>query len=216
MTNVEILQGIFEKRAEEERGLSARHPWVPIFFNWLVAAVLVMLAISFALWGIEIKIQTTAEALTAEAMETREQEQKAAEDSEKERQEALAASEEAIIEAESRDCARALYGIRRFIEKYGYSESDLLTYLRSAFNRADAKVLNLHDVLSDGQYLEYKESNDVLTEYLQVSEKAVREWHTEKAKPCDVSYQFAELTEKGIWLKNDINADGYALRWRHS
>ena len=96
-----------------------------------------------------------------------------------------------------------------------YEDADFWTYYRSAFNRADATGKSLHEVLSqEGQYLGYSENNVMLEKYRKVAEEAVREWHSESSKPCDLSYQFAELTPSGIWLKADLNADGYARRWR--
>ena len=69
-----------------------------------------------------------------------------------------------------------------------------MTYLRSAFNRADAKGKDLTSVLSEPeQYLAYSEKNTVLDEYKEIAKAAVREWHTEQSKPCDPGLSFAEL-----------------------
>ena len=213
---MEMLKEVFLERGAWERDVTAKHPWFPIVVNWVIAALIVMLTISFILWGIDVKIQNAADKRTAEALAVRDAEQQAAETAKLQELAAIQASEDYIVEKEAEDCARALYGIRRFIEKYSYTETDLLTYLRSAFNRADARNTDLHAVLSEkDQYLAYSEENPVLEEYKQAAMKAVREWHDETTKPCDMSYQFAELTENGIWLRNDFNADGYARRWRH-
>lgn len=217
MTRIETIQQVFAERTAEEKKLTERHPWVPILFNWLIVITAIALVVAFILWGIDIKIQNTANERTAQALAVREAEQQAAEEAKLQELAAIQASEDYIIDKEAEDCAKALYGIRLFVEKYSYTETDLITYLRSAFNRSDAKSKSLHDVLSEkDQYLAYSESNPVLDDYKQAALKAVKEWHTETTKPCDVSYQFAELTENGIWLRNDFNANGYARRWRYS
>jgi len=224
MTRVETLQEVFAEREQKNWELQDKYPWVPILFNWIVAAVIIALAVSFVLWGIDIKIRNTAKALTADAIATKEAEQKAVADAEAAEKAAIAASEEECIKAEALDCAKALYGIRLFVEKYHYADADKMTYLRSAFNRVDALGVEdnvdrrdkLHDVLSGGQYLAYNENSVPLTEDKELALKAVREWHNEDTKPVDSSYQFAELLEDGVWLKNDLNASGYVRRWRAS
>lgn len=212
----ESLREVFRERDEKEAELEYRHPWVPIITRWIIALLLAVLLIASFIYWVGATIERKAEVKTTEAKAVWDAEQEAKEQAEAERQAAIAASEAETIKAEVEYCSKALYGIRRFFEKYGYSELDGITYLRSAFNRADATGKSLHDVLSDGQYLAYDESNQVLKEYEQISKKAVQEWHEETVKPCDLDYQFAELTDRGVYLVTDPNADGYARRWRAS
>ena len=212
---LKTLESVLEERAEHERELMLRHPMVPIFCNWAIVFAAIALVISLIIWGINVTIQNKADQQTAEAMAARDAEERAAAaEAERIRLEELA-TEENIIKAEAQDCAKALYGIINFIEKYSYSYQDCETYLRAAFNRADATGMSLHDVLfQKDQFLACREDNPVLSELLDISIDAVTEWHNEKTKPVDVSYQFAELTPNGIWLRNVFNADGYARRWR--
>jgi predicted nuclease of restriction endonuclease-like (RecB) superfamily len=96
-----------------------------------------------------------------------------------------------------------------------YSEKDLETYARCMFNRADAGSGRLTEVIAqEGQFVGYSDANTVLDDDYNLALKLIRAWHEEQTKPCDLSYQFAELTPQGIFLKNDFNADGYARRWR--
>lgn len=116
---------------------------------------------------------------------------------------------------EANEMARAFYGIRLFEEKYNYSENDLTTYARCMFNRADASGNDLIAVISQQQqFLGYDSSNPVLSKYYDLAFELIDGWHHEEQKPCDLSYQFAELTPNGIWLKNDLHADGYSRRWQ--
>lgn len=212
---LKTLEAVLEERADHERELVSRHPMVPVFCNWCIVFAMIALVISFIIWGVTVAIQNKADQQTAEAMAARDAEEQAAAEAERVRLEELAASEEAVIQREAEDCAKALYGIVKFIEKYGYDYNDCVTYLRAAFNRADATGTSLHDVLfAKDQFLACREDNPVLAELLDISIDAVTEWNNEKTKPVDISYQFAELTENGIYLKNDFNANGYAIRWR--
>ena len=236
-TRLESLQAVLHERAEHERELVSRHPMVPVFVNWAIVFMLVALTVSLIIWGIDSTIRYRASQMTAQAMEERDQQQAAEQQAEAERLAAEAQSEAALMELEAQDCAKALYGIHLFDEKYNYDEKDFLTYLRSAFNRVDAmgdpvrkdgeddaeyrqrkleyRQKKLHDVLFNGQYLASYETNTVQTKYLNIARKAVKEWHEETSKPCDLDYQFAELNSDGVWLVKDINADGYARRWRY-
>lgn len=214
LTRLESLQQVFADQRKREAYATFRNPWVPLFYNYVIALTILVMAASFVWWGLDIHTRHRADALTEAALADYKAEQQAAVDAENLRREAEAKSIEAIMRAEATDCAKALYGIRLFVEKYNYSDADLKTYLRSAFNRADATGRSLHEVFADGQYLAYSENNQTLTDQQRLAEEAVREWHEESTKPCDLSYQFAELTPSGIWLKNDLHADGYARRWR--
>ena len=213
-TKMETLQAVLHERADRERELVSRHPMVPVFCNWAILFMAIALVISLIIWGVDITIRHKADEMTAQAMEERELQEAEARQAEQERLAALAKTKEATIKSQATDCAKALYGINKFIDKYGYTENDLRTYLRCAFNRAEARGKPLDEILyEEGQFLACNQSNPVLTDLYEIAKAAVTDWHNEEQKPCDLSYQFAELTPNGIYLKNDIHADGYARRW---
>ena len=112
--------------------------------------------------------------------------------------------------------AKMLFGIRRFVDKYNYTDKDLETYLRCAWNRylyygklTDLAVL----IFTDGQFLECYRTNPS-DQYKEFCRKLFMEWYDEDVPLCDPSYVFAELTPKGIYLTDTFNADGYVIRWR--
>lgn len=210
-----IWQQIFTEREERERELTFRNPWVPIFYNWVIGVLLIALTIAAIIWAADIYTSRIADNKAAAAIASYQAEQEAQELARAQELAAIQASEESIRAREATAAAKALYGVRNFIEKYGYSDRDLLTYLRCMFNRAEATGEDLETVISrEGQFLGYSENNPVIDDYYKLALTAVEEWHGETTKPCDSSYQFAELTPAGIWLKADLNADGYARRWR--
>lgn len=231
---IATLQEVFAEQAEQEQNMMFRHNWVALFYNWVIAVTAVALLVStVAYWGVNHK-QHKNEALIAEARAVWEQEQQAAADARAAELAAAQASEEAVIDRESDAVARMFFGIRLFIDKYHYSEADLETYARCAFNRKDSGSYYVTDdmgnfvldengekikanveqiIAQKDNFVGYADSNPVLKEYRDLALKFVTEYHNETVKPCDSSFQWAELREDGIWLKNNFNADGYARRY---
>lgn len=231
---IATLQEVFAEQREREQNMMFRHNWVALFYNWLIAVTAVALLLSLGFWAVQLRQERRDDAIRAEARAAWEQEQQAAADARAAELAAAQASEEAVIDRESDAVARMFYGIHRFIEKYHYSEADLVTYARCAFNRKDSgnyyvtddkgnfvldengeKIkANVEQIISQkDNFVGYADSNPVLKEYKQLAKELVTEWHNETVKPCDNSYQWAELTPDGIYLKADFDADGYARRW---
>lgn len=203
-----ILREIFREQREQEEELMFRNPSVPFWYNWLIAGLLVALFVSFAIWGIDIHTRHKAEEMTATALASWQQEL-AVQD------EQAGSSREYLLDQEATAMARAFSGVDRFVEKYHYTESDLITYARCMFNRADrtdSKDL-IHVISEPNQFTGYSDQNQLLAEYKQLALRLITEWHSETVKPCDTAYIFAELTPDGIFLKKDLHADGYARRW---
>jgi len=207
------MEEFFERQQQYEDLLNFRYPWFNVFYNYLIAVCVVLLFASFIWWGIDIHTRHMAEAMTASARASWEADQQARETAEAEELEAIRTSQEYVMQQEATAVAKAFYGIRLFIDKYNYSEADLATYARCIFNRAEngdlEKVVRL-----TGQFTGYSDDNPVLQEYYNLALRLVKEWHSETVKPCDVAYQFAELTPDGIYLKKDLHADAYQRRWQ--
>ena len=206
------LQEIFREQAELEAWLDRKHPWVQILTNWIILCLVIALGISFIIWGLDIRARHMADRMASEMFAAMDEEHAemmaAAEAQEAERK----ASMEYIIDQEATAVAKAFWGIDKFVEKYRYSESDLETYARCMFNRAENGNL-IDEISKPEQFVGYNEQNQVIANYKQLAVKLVTEWHNETVKPCDTSFVFAELTPSGIFLKQDLHADGYARRW---
>lgn len=205
---LEIWREVFAERAEQERWLTKKHPWFPILMNWFGAILLTILLIASVTEYAKFATRQKAAEMTATAIAELEAARQAEADAEKQ-------SQDYILSQEATEVAKALYGIHLFIDKYNYSEQDLVTYVRCMTNRADASGCSLQEVIrTEGQFLGYYDGNPVLDEYYTLALRLVTEWHTEATKPIDSSYQFAELNEDGIYLRNRYIADGYAKRWQ--
>ena len=69
---------ILEARAMNERDLTARHPWVPIIYNWIIALLIVALMVAMAKWGLDIRREIRDNALREQAVQDYKDEQEAA------------------------------------------------------------------------------------------------------------------------------------------
>ena len=205
MNSIAILHDLFREQKEQEEVLMFRNPSFSFWYNWIIAITVLALFVSFAIWGIDIKTQRTAEKMTATALASWQSEQVVQDES-------AVSSQEYVIEQESIAMAKAFYGIDRFIEKYHYDESDLITYARCMFNRANSDDL-IRVISAPNQFTGYSDGNQVIADYKQLAQRLITEWHEETVKPCDSAFIFAELTPDGIFLKKDLHADGYARRW---
>lgn len=201
---------VFANRADQERLLRWKHPGYDFVYNWIVSAAMLAVIIGLIVWGIQIGLARR----DAIAMETGRQEiiarQLEAEQSEAVEAERQAQALEAKKTAYAESTARAIWGIRNFIEKYHYSEADIETYIWSAFNRADARGQDLSEVFcEEGQYIAYSEKNTITPEYREMARRFVDKWLDEE-RPCDSSYQYAELLPQGVFLFAEQNG----RRWR--
>ena len=205
--NTMILQEIFKAQEEREELLRFRNPSASFWYNWFVALVVVALFGSFVWWGMDIQTRHKAEAMTAELLAQMDAENEymlqAAEAEAAERQ----AQNERQQISEAQAVARAFFGIRNFVTKYRYDNSDLETYARCMFNRADARGKSLEEIVAEkDQFIAYSDNNTLLKEYYDLALQFVAAWHAEDAHPCDVQkFQNAVLTEYGIYLVDDIS-----------
>lgn len=207
-----------KENEQKIRNASFRHPWFNLMYNWIIVFAVIGLIVSAVVWGLDIRTNRIAEELTTKAMADYQAEQDAIETARLEQLAAEEASMEVILKREATDGAKMIYGIRNFIDKYGYGERDLRTYIRCALDRVDFGngVNDLHAIVSqEGQFLAYDENNPVIDEYYQIAYQEIQAWHTETSKPWDSSFRFAELTPEGIFLTSEFGVDGYARRVRY-
>ena len=211
------LAEVFADRARNERIIAWRFPWFNVVYNWAVALLIVGFAVSCVVWSVDIKTERVASERAATAMAEYQAALQAEEEAKAAELAAARSSVENIMKNEATAVAKAFYGIRNFVDKYHYSESDLETYARCIFNRVDYSggVSSVEEILATPeQFLAYSEKNTVLDEYYQMAYKFVEAWHTEQTKPCDSGYRWAELTPQGVYLTNEFGAGPYARRWQ--
>lgn len=217
MAPADILADVLDERKQREQKLMNRHPWVPILYNWFIAIMAILFALSLVNWGIQIRTQRQAASLTAVAMADWQAEQDAIEAKRIAEEQALKNSEENICKNMAMSLSRVFYGIRNFESKYNYGTEDYRTYAWCIFNRVDNPAYpNTLDevILQKDQWVGFAVENPSVDQYYTMALKFVKEWRNAETRPVTTDYLWAELTEKGIYLRNSFKADGYAVRWK--
>ena len=198
------MEEILEMHRQQEADMVFRHRWVPLFYNWVIAILIVALFGSFIWWGIRIHRENHDAAVRQAVYDEMDAEhaQMLADAAEAQRQKDEADTELQIREAKA--IARMFFGARNFIAKYGYTNEDLLTYARCPVNRAEASGRTIEEVLAEpGQFIAYSENNDLETEYYNLALQFVADLHDGKLPPCETKFKYAVFKDTGIWLVDD-------------
>lgn len=212
----DMLRQITADQTAREKLLTWRYPWFNVVYNYLIALLIFALACSLCGWGLDAWAQNRADQQTEDARVLWNAELAAKEDAAKQAQAEQAKSEADILAEKAQAIAKAFQGIKNFIDLYHYDRSDLETYARCIFNRYDAGngVNSLQVIVSrKDQFTGYSDSLTPLTEYVELAKEFIRDWEAETSKPCDLSYQCAELTPDGIYLVTSANPGTYDRRW---
>lgn len=205
-----IFHEVNQERSERERMLRWRYPLFDVIFNYCLAFLVILLGVSLIWWSGNIYKQNADRVKEEADMQAMQEEQAA---TEAQRQKEL----DDMFDRWADAGAKMLFGIRNFVDKYNYTEKDLETYLRCAWNRylSNNKLTDLDVIIfKEDQFLACYRTGPVLPKYRDLSEKYFTEWYAESEPLCDQSYVFAELTPNGIYLTDEFGADGYAPRWK--
>lgn len=218
MKKESIMQKVLKSYRTEVETMCFRHPWFNLVYNWIIWCLIIALAVACIGWAMDIRTERRAAALTATAMADWQAERNAEETARMEEMAAIQSSETAIIRSEAEYVAKLFYGIDRFVNKYNYTEKNLMTYARCVFNRVESSAFpnTVSEVISqENQWTGYYDNNPIIKYYYEVALKAVEEWHYESFKPCTIDFLWAEIMPEGIFLKNDFHANAYQPRWKH-
>ena len=217
-TNREIFQQILDEQRNRERELVKKHPWFPVFYNWLIAILLVFLAASFIMWGVKIHTDRQISIASATALADYQAEQEA---KEREAQAVLLAERNSAQAKKDRDIelmAKFLEGLSGFVKNKGYTDVDLYTYGQCPLNR----VLNpafwcttLEEALrQENQWVGYSENNQVTKANKELATRIINEFYDDATRPCGYEYCWTEFTDKGLYLKSDFGPASFNNTWR--
>lgn len=220
MSNCIKLKDIVREQEEETRKIAEHHPKIQQIWLRSVGA----LAIAFIISVIFFSVRGSLEA-KAMAEELKAQEAYAAE------QEAIACKKQRDIqmqqnaEMEKREretilIAKLIGGLKGFVENYGYSRDDLITYAECPLNR----VLNSgftcqtveEAILQPGQWVGFSENNEVTQENYKLARFVVNDFYTNPFRICPNEYCWAELNKDGCYLKKEVELNPYSRTWRYS
>lgn len=214
MTRIETWREVFIARAKREQFLREKHPGFDLRYNWLVAAAMLAVIVGLIVWGIQVGLakrdERSMESGRQEVYAAQASSEQAKAEEEKRKQEAF----QAWVEENSDYLAQMFFGSRVIAEKNGYTKQDFETYAWAAFNRSDARGVDLKEVIFEAhngvrQFVAADPHNTILLQYKDWAKEFLVKWKTEE-RPCDIGYQYAELVPQGIFLWSETNAG----RWR--
>lgn len=204
MIDIATLKSVFEDHRQQEEELRFRNPSFSFWYNWLVLLVVLVLFYSFVWWGKSIAADRHDEAVRQSVYAELDAEHEAMMAAAAEEQRQKEAEEAALQIEEAKAIARAWFGIRNFISKYGYTNDDLYTYAMCAVNRSVETGKTIMEVLAEeGQFIAYSEHNNLETEFYNLALPFVADLHAGKLKECDMKFKYAVFNEYGIWLVDD-------------
>lgn len=218
-SNLDIISEILAERSKQEEYMNFRHPHFNDVYLFVVKLLVIALCASLFWWSVDVYIRHSADKQTATAMAAYQEAQEAQETARLQELALAAQSEEEIQKQMATALAKLFYGASRFEDKYGYDSADFMTLARCVFNRVENKAYSgdFYEVLNqENQWIGFYDNNPVLEKYFNLALKAISEWQCETVKPISNDFLWAEFTPQGIYLKNDFNADGYAIRWRYN
>ena len=118
---------------------------------------------------------------------------------------------EATLDAESKDLARVLYGVK------DNSTDDLRTLCWCVFNRVDSPEYagSIAEVVSQPQqWMRYSENNPVLESLYQIAREELIKWREGATRPCGVDFVFMQWSPEEIVLRNTWVNSSKTRYWR--
>ena len=198
------LQLVFGDHAKQEEELRFRNPSFSSWYNWLVIGLVLILFYSFVWWGKSIAAERHDEAVRQSVYAEMDAEHEAMIAAAEEEQLKKQQEDAALQIEEAKALARMWFGIRNFIEKYGYTNDDLITYAMCPVNRAIAEGKTIMEVLKEeGQFIAYSEHNNLETRFYELAIPFVADLHAGNLPSCDTKFKYAVFNEYGIWLVDD-------------
>lgn len=220
-TRMETLRAVIEEEDRKMAEFEEAHPNFLKIYRGVMGFMIILVVISLIVWGIQVGINNKVESHAAAALADYDAKLQAEKEAAQlqAQQEAFVQlnSEENLMRENAKVQAKLLYGIRNFEEKYGYGESDLMTYLQCVDNRVQngSYPNTVTDVVTQkDQWIGYFDSNPVIDKYYQIALKFEKAKRDREADPVSSDYVYAMTTERGIYLSDEFNSQHPYTWWR--
>jgi hypothetical protein len=214
-----VWKDTFAHQSDETHELNQKHPWFPIFYNWLILLLVLGLFASFGIWAVNIYTEKTAIAYADEIAAQKDAEHQAFLAQQEADRIAEQQSVENLMKLNAQAKAKLAYGSRNFIEKYHYGDSDFMTLYQCVDNRLKNKMytgMTIEDIVfQDGQFIASYDTNPVQDYYFNLAMKSERLKQNQVSEPVGSDFVYAIYTEHGIYLANDPKAPAYTW-WHYS
>jgi len=220
MSNRIKFMGIVREQEEETRNIVERHPKIQQIWLRSVGALAIAFIISVVFFSVRGSLEAKAMAEELKAQEAYAAEQEAIA---REKQRDIQLQQNAEMERRERETiliAKLMGGLKGFVENYGYTNDDLITYAECPLNR----VLNPgftcqtieEAILQSSQWVGFSESNEVTQENYKLARFVINNFYTNPFRIVPNEYCWAELNKDGCYLKKEVELNPYGRTWRYS
>ena len=209
-------------RAEEEktRKIAERHPKIQQIWLRSIGTLAIAFIISVIFFTVKDSIEAHAMAAELRAQEAYAAEQEAIA---REKQRDIQAQQNAEMERRERETiliAKLIGGLKGFVENYGYSSDDLITYAECPLNRVLNPAYSCDSIeeaiLQPSQWVGFSEDNEVTQENYKLARFVITDFYTNPFRICPNEYCWAELNKDGCYLKKEVELNPYSRTWRYS
>lgn len=213
MNNSIKFGNIVKAQEERTRRLAEKYPKVQQIWARSIGILTVMLIISVIFFMAKGQIDNHAHAMELKAQEA----------IAREKQRDIQAQQNAEMERRERETiliAKLMGGLKGFVENYGYTSDDLVTYAECPLNR----VLNPgftcqtieEAIMQEGQWVGFSENNEVTQANYTLARWVVNDFYTNPFRIVSNEYCWAELNKDGCYLKKEVELNPYSRTWRYS
>lgn len=116
--------------------------------------------------------------------------------------------------------AKFVAGMRSYVERYGYTKSDIITYAECALNRvidSRFKCSTIEEsLLQPNQWAGFSVNNYYSDADYRLAEVIIDDFYSDAPRPVSSEYCYAELNSNGCWLKTALSIDNYDNVWRYN
>lgn len=213
MSNRIKFMDIIREQEEETRRLTEKHPRVQRIWTRALEILTITIIISVIFFTAKGQIDSHAHAMELKAQEA----------IAREKQRDIQAKQNAEMERRERETiliAKLMGGLKGFVENYGYSNDDLITYAECPLNR----VLNPgftcqtieEAIMQEAQWVGFSENNEVTQANYTLARWVVNDFYTNPFRIVPNEYCWAELNKDGCYLKKEVELNPYSRTWRYS
>lgn len=213
MDNSIRFMDIVREREEETRKIVERHPRIQKIWMRSLGALVLAFILSVIFFTVKDCVEARAHAMEIKAQET----------IAREKQRDIQAQQNAEMERRERETillAKLIGGLKGFVENYGYTSDDLITYAECPLNRVQNPWFTCSTIeealMQPGQWVGFSENNEVTQDNYVIARWVITDFYTNPFRIVSNEYCWAELNKDGCYLKKEVELNPYSRTWRYS
>ncbi len=213
MDNSIKFMDVMREQDRRTKVISEKHPMVSKIWNLSVCFLLLAVLISVIFLNVKDHMEAHAQEVYAAEQEA----------IAREKQRDIQAQQNAEMARRERETiliAKLMGGLKGFVENYGYSSDDLITYAECPLNRVLNQEFRCDSIeeaiLQSDQWVGFSENNEVTQENYKLARWVVNDFYTNPFRIVSNEYCWAELNKDGCYLKKEVELNPYSRTWRYS